>query len=284
MKAALAQIALFLLIGSSSADAQSWIALWQDDDEFLGMMENGDVYRYVPATGATQFAGSMGSGPWVSFGRNVGQLLALQPSGQVWGMNPSSGVASLFQTLPSDREWCALQQHPDIYSWFVISCDGQIWSLYEPVRLLADFGLCAPGRWICVANADDSYFATRESGDTWQGTFEYCAPAGSFGPGPWVGFSRNYVLYSSFLALKSNGEIWAHGWASSPPSLYLELPADREWCGFLTGPAWGTGPGYALTCSGEIWTADSPPALVGSFVQPTPIAVRTWGEVKAAYH
>ena len=50
-------------------------------------------------------------------------------------------------------------------------------------------------------------------------------------------------MYSSFLALKSNGEIWAHGWSPSPPSLYLVLPADREWCGFLPGPV--------LACEGS---------------------------------
>lgn len=283
MKTALTLSALILLAGSGPGWAENWIALWQDDDEFLGMIQSGDVYRHSPATGVTQFAGSMGPGPWVSFGRHGEQLLALRPDGQVWTMNASGGAAGLYQILPPDREWCALQQHPDVSASFAISCDGQIWSLYEPVRLLADFGRCAAGRWISVANADDSYFATLESGDTWQGTWEYCGPAGSFGPGPWVGFSRTYGMYSSFLALKSNGEIWAHGWWSSPPSLHLALPPDRVWCGLLTGPAWGTGPGYALTCSGEIWTADSPPTLVGSFSLPTPIESSTWGMTKAAY-
>jgi len=282
MRAALPLLALFLLIGSSPAGAENWIALWLDNDVFFGMAQNGDVYRYVPATSATEFVGSMGPGPWVSFGKIDQQLLALQPNGQVWAMDASGGAVSLYRTLPADREWCALQQHPDVQPSYVISCDGEIWSLYEPVRLLADFGPCAPGRWISIANADDSFFATLESGDTVQGTWEWCDPAGGFGPGPWVGFSRTYGASSSFLALKPNGEIWVHGWWSYPPTLYLALPADREWCGFLTGPEWGTGPGYALTCSGEIWTVDSPPVLVGNFALPTPVEARTWGAIKAS--
>jgi hypothetical protein len=283
MRVALPLFAVFLLIGSSPAVAENWIALWLDNDEFLGVTQNGDVYRYVPATGATEFAGSLGPGPWVSFGRNGEQMLALQPNGQVWGMDASGGTASLYQTLPPDREWCALQQHPDIYAWFAISCDGQIWSLWEPVHLLADFGPCAPGRWISVANADDSYFATLESGDTVQGTWEWCEAAGTFGPGPWVGFSRTYGAGGSFLALNPSGEIWALGRLPNPPTLYLALPPNREWCGLLTGPEWGTGPGYALTCDGEIWSVDSPPVLVGSFLPPTPVESRTWGAIKALW-
>jgi hypothetical protein len=281
MRTALALLALSLLIASTPAGAENWIALWLDSDTFLGMTENGDVYRYIPATSATEFSGSMGPGPWVSFGRNGEHFLALQPSGQVWTMD-ASGAASLYLTLPADHEWCALQQHPDIYAWCAISCDGEIWSLYEPVHLLADFGPCAPGRWICVANADDSYLATLESGDTVQGTWEWCDAVGTYGPGPWAGFSRTYGTNPELLALNPNGEIWTHGW-TWPPTLYLALPSDRVWCGFLSGPEWGAGPGYAFTCNGEIWTVASPPVLVGSFLPPSPVESRTWGAIKALW-
>ena len=282
MRATLLIVFLPILLGGSLAGAEAWVALWQIDDLFLGMTENGEVYSHDLATGQTQLAGAFGAGPWVSFGRDDEQLLALKPDGEIWAMPASTGVAVLHWTLPADREWCALQQHPDIYPSFAISCDGEVWSLYAPLQMLADFGLYAAGRWICIANADDSFFATLELGDTVQGTWEWCDPAGGFGPGPWVGFSRTYGASSSFLALKPNGEIWVHGWWSYPPTLYLALPADREWCGFLTGPEWGTGPGYALTCSGEIWTVDSPPVLVGNFALPTPVEARTWGAIKAS--
>ncbi len=284
MRTALPLLAfLLLLIPCNPAEAETWIALWQVNDEFLGMSTSGDVYRYIPATGTTEFAGSMGVGPWVSFGRHDEQLLALRPDGQVWAMDASTGAASLYRALPPDREWCALQQHPDIWPSYVITCEGEIWSLYEPVQLLADFGPCLPGRWISIANADDSFFATVESGDTAQGTWEGCDQAGTFGPGPWVGFSRTYGMSGTFLALKSDGEIWAHGWGPYPPTLHLALPPGHEWCGLLIGPIWNTGPGYALTCAGEIWTVDSPPVLVGAFVPPTPVESRSWGAIKALW-
>ena len=274
-------LAVALLVGSTPAVAEDWIALWLHQGVFLGLSHGGDVYRHNPGTGETEFVGSLGPGPWISFGKNGEDLLALRPSGEVWSMNASSGAARLDLALPSDREWCALQQHPDVVPGFAISCDGEIWSLRETLHLLADFGPCATGRWICIANADDSYFATLESGDVRQGTWEWCNPAGTYGPGPWVGFSRTYGAGGAYLALKPNGEIWAHGW--SEPSLYLALPADREWCGLLTGPVWDTGPGYALSCSGEIWSVESPPMLVGAFVAPTPALSSTWGAIKAAW-
>jgi len=277
-------VLLFVVLStllSGPAVAENWIALWQIDDEFFGMTEDGGVYRHDPATGQTELAGLFGPGPWASFGRHDDQLLALKPDGEVWAMPASTGVATLNWTLPSDREWCALQQHPDIQPTFAISCDGEVWSLYQPLQLLADFGPYAPGRWICIANADDSFVATLETGDTWQGFGDFY-PAGTYGPGPWVGFSRTYALGGDFLALHPNGEIWAHGW-SAPPSFFLALPADQEWCGLLTGPVWGTGPEFALTCTGEIWSVESPPALVGIFAASTPVENRTWGSVKSIW-
>ena len=282
MRAALLVTFLPILLGACPAGAEDWVALWQIDDLFLGMMENGEVYRHDPATGQTQSAGSFGDGPWVSFGRLDDRLLALRPDGEIWIMPASSGEAVPYWTLPADREWCALQQHPDIYPGYAISCDGEVWSLYEPQQMLADLGLYAAGRWICIATADDSFFATLESGDTWQGVGEYFGPSGTYGPGPWVGFSRTYGMGGNFVALRDNGEIWAHGW-SGVPSLFLALPADREWCALLTGPLWNTGPGYALTCAGEIWSVESPPSLVGTFALPTAVERSSWGRIKSAY-
>jgi hypothetical protein len=281
LRAALLLFVLALLVTSGPAVAGDWIALWLHEGVFLGLTEGGDVYRYSPGTGTTEFAGSLGPGPWISFGKNGESLLALKPNGEVWSMNASSGAAGQYLSLPSDREWCALQQHPDVIPSYAISCSGEIWSLWEPLRLLADFGPCATGRWICIANADDSYFATLESGDVRQGTAEWCEPAGRYGPGPWVGFSRTYGMDGSYLALKPNGEIWAHSWTE--PSLYLALPSDREWCGFLTGPVWNAGPGYAVTCSGEIWSVASPPEMIGAFELPTPVKTGTWGGIRAIW-
>ncbi len=271
---------LLLSLCTSPAGADDWVALWFIDDSFLGMMDNGDVHRYDPATGQTEPAGSFGSGSWASFGRVDGNLLALRSDGQVWIMPASSGQASLHWTFPADHEWCALQQHPDNQPTFAISCDGEIWSMWNPGYLLADFGPYATGRWIAVANADDSFFATLESGDTWQGMGDWCQQSGTYGPGPWVGFSRTYGMQGDFIALKSNGEIWEHGWFG-PPSLFLSLPVDREWCALLTGPLWDTGPGYALTCDGEIWSVESPPSFIGTFAQPTRVESGTWGSIKA---
>ncbi len=270
-----------LALTMSPAFAERWIALWLHEGGFLGLTEGGNVYRHVPGTTTTEYAGSFGSGPWVSFGKDGEFLLALKPDGEVWRMNASTGDAERDLSLPSDREWCAIQQHPDVAPAFAISCGGEIWSLWEPLHCLADFGPCASGRWICVANADDSYFATLESGDARQGTPEWCNPAGRYGPGPWVSFSRTYGANGSFLGLKPNGEIWAHGWTD--PSLYLAMPPDREWCAFLTGPVWNTGPGYALTCSGEIWSVASPPEMVGSFDIPTAVLPASWGRIRAIW-
>lgn len=282
MKAALLLFVSVCTLLVQPAMAQDWIALWLHDGAFLGLTEDGDLFRCQPATHGTELVGSIGTGPWVSFGKRGVELLALKSDGEVWTINAYDGVAAPYVTLPSDREWCAVQQHPDVMPSYAISCDGEIWSLWEPVRLLADFGPCAEGRWICIANADDSFFATLESGDARQGTPEWCNPAGAYGPGPWVGFSRTYEPNGgSFIALKSNGEIWAHGWTS--PWLLLTMPAGREWCGFLTGPVWGTGPGYALTCSGEIWSVASPPELVGTFELPTAVRRSTWGNVRTTW-
>jgi hypothetical protein len=281
MRSLLLIVLLPILLGASPAGADDWIALWRIDDLFLGMVENGEVYSHDPATGETQLTGTFGAGPWVSFGRHDEQLLALKSNGEVWAMPASTGIPMLCCTLPADREWCALQQHPDIDPSFAISCAGEVWSLYEPVEMLADFGLYAAGRWICIANADDSFFATLESGDTWQGFGESFDPSGTYGPGPWVGFSRTYGIGGNFIALGADGEIWAHGWTGNP-SLFLVLPGDRDWCALLTGPVWNTGPGYALTCTGEIWSVASPPAHVGTFVSAVPVERSTWGRIKSA--
>ncbi|HOX27160.1 MAG TPA: hypothetical protein PLL30_15965 [Candidatus Krumholzibacteria bacterium] len=273
-------IALFtLLAGGSPAAAQDWVALWRIGDSFFGMAESGDVYRHDPATGETEFVGSFGAGAWVSFGRQDDLLLALKSDGEVWTMPASTATAVLTWALPADRSWCALQQHPDTAPWCAISCDGEVWRLDEPQQLLADFGLFAAGPWICIATADDSFIATMENGDTWQGYGEYFEPSGTYGPGPWVGFSRTYGLGGEFLALNPGGEIWAHDWSGNP-SLYLALPADREWCALLSGPVWNSGPGYALTCAGEIWSVESTPAQVGTFALPVPVEQTTWGRLK----
>lgn len=94
MRAALLIALLPILLGVCPAGAENRIALWHIDDVFLGMMENGEVYRHDPATGQTQLAGSFGEGPWVSFGRRDDQLLALEPDGEVWAMLASSGEAT----------------------------------------------------------------------------------------------------------------------------------------------------------------------------------------------
>ena len=284
MRAALllSSLLLSLLVGVSPAGAEDWIALWTIGGSFFGMTENGCVYEYDPATGHTELTGSFGEGHWVSFGRRDDRLLALESGGQVWAMPASTGVAELYWTFPGDHEWCALQQHPDNLPTFAISCDGEIWRMWDPLEMLADMGQYATGRWISVANSDDSFFATLESGDTWQGMGDWFQQSGTFGPGPWTGFSRTYGMHGNFIALKPNGEIWEHGW-NWDPELFLALPADREWCALLTGPVFDAGPGYALTCAGEIWSVESPPALVGTFALPTPVEERTWGGIKAVW-
>jgi hypothetical protein len=280
MRAALLLLILVLVGGNRPAIAEDWIALWLHEEAFFGLTEGGSVYRHDPTIGSTELAGSLGPGPWVSFGKHGEDLLALKPNGEVWSMDASSGATVLYRSLPSDREWCALQQHPDIYPSYAISCEGEIWSLWEPLQLLVDFGPCAAGRWICLATADDSFLATLESGDVYQGTSEWCDAGGSYGPGPWVGFARTTPPGGgSFLGLKRNGEIWVHSWTE--PSLYLALPADRDWCGFLIGPAWDTELGYALACSGEIWSVAFPPELVGTFEIPIPVKSSTWGGIRA---
>ena len=92
MRAALLLFVLALLVTTSSAVAGDWIALWLHEGVFLGLTEGGDVYRYSPGTGSTEFAGSLGPGPWISFGKNGENLLALKPNGEVWSMNASSGA------------------------------------------------------------------------------------------------------------------------------------------------------------------------------------------------
>lgn len=179
MRSALALLVLFLPIGHAPVSAETWIGLWQVGDEFLGMTTGGDVDRYIPPISVTQCAGSMGSGPWVSFGRVDERIPALRPDGQIWAMDVSTGTANLYRTLPPDREWCS-PQYPEDGSSYAISCDGEIWNLYEPAQTRADFGPSVPGRWICVATVDDSLRATLESGDTVQGTWEWCDPAGTY--------------------------------------------------------------------------------------------------------
>jgi hypothetical protein len=138
---------LSVLVAAGPAGAENWIALWLIGDDFLGMTGNGEVYRYIPSTGEVVSAGSLGSGPWVSFGRQDEQLLALKSDVEVWAMPGSGGAAALYRALPADREWCALQQHPDLQPWLAISCDGEIWNLSAPPQMLADVGAYASGRW-----------------------------------------------------------------------------------------------------------------------------------------
>jgi hypothetical protein len=123
---------LVALVGTASADR--WLALWTEDDSWLGMKDNGEVWQLVPG-GAPTYFGTFGTGSWVSFSKSWAYphtLYALNSQGEIWAM--VTGNATLYRTLPSGREWCSLLTVPEGGSglgYFALACDGEIWTTAE---------------------------------------------------------------------------------------------------------------------------------------------------------
>ena len=135
--------------------------------------------------------------------------------------------------------------------------------------------------WIALWTWDDSWVGMNTNGEVRQyvpGT-DAAQLVGTFGDGPWAAFSRNNL---EILAMKPNGEIWAMN-GLGVTRLFLSLPADRQWCALLLVPEVSAGPYFALTCSGEIWTASEPPRYNGTFEGPVPTKATTFGAAKGLF-
>jgi len=144
MKTILALVLLAALtIGAANADR--WIALWTEDDSWVGMKEDGDVWQLVPGNDPVP-AGDFGPGPWIEFSKSWSDHAhyALRPNGEVWRLSSlgPSGVGVLFRSLPSDREWCALLTVPEACEGpeFTLACNGEVWVLTDPPRYVESFG------------------------------------------------------------------------------------------------------------------------------------------------
>jgi len=134
--------------------------------------------------------------------------------------------------------------------------------------------------WLALWTEDDSWVAISDEGEIWQ-LIPGNPPdhVGSLGPGPWVDFARKtqhpHVLYG----LRPNGEIWSWEF-NAPPTLYRVLPDDRQWCAIELNQEAGAPPGYALTCTGEVWVLADPPHYAGTFSPPVPAENASWGQIK----
>ena len=140
-----ALLAIFVLVAFSatSALAQQWIAIWTEDDSWVGVADDGQMWQLVPGN-PPNLVGSFGPGPWVDFGRRTSahphEYYALRSNGEIW-VRQIFGPATLFRTLPSDREWCALELcHEGGYPpYYALSCSGEIWALTDPPIYLDTF-------------------------------------------------------------------------------------------------------------------------------------------------
>jgi hypothetical protein len=144
-------------------------------------------------------------------------------------------------------------------------------------------GIARSDQWIGLWTEDDAWYGMKDDGEVWFYNPGTGTPVlvGSFGDGPWVGFSK--AASREFLALRASGEIWAMT-AFGSTRIFLTMPGDREWCTLLTAPEGGYGPNYALTCNGEIWVASDPPVYAGNFgSSPVPMNPASWGRLKAAF-
>lgn len=142
-------------------------------------------------------------------------------------------------------------------------------------------GAAAAQDWVALWTWDDSWVGMKSDGEVWQyvpGT-ELPHLVGTFGDGSWAAFSRNDL---EILALKSNGEIWAMNGLGAT-RLFLSLPSDRQWCALLTAPEGSSGPYFALTCAGEIWTTSATPRYAGDFDGTVPTKATNFGAVKGLF-
>jgi hypothetical protein len=135
MKILVVLIALAALSATPTL-ATRWIAIWTEDDSWVGVADDGQMWQLVPGN-PPDLVGTFGPGPWVDFGRKTSgyphEYYALKPNGEIW-VRQIFGAATLFRSLPSDREWCAIELcHEGGYPpFFALSCEGEIWSLADP--------------------------------------------------------------------------------------------------------------------------------------------------------
>ncbi len=129
---------------SSPAPAQRWIALWTEDDSWVAVADDGDIWQMTPS-GTPNHVGSFGAGPWVDFTRRSNpppEYFALKSNGEVWVCS-MFGTATLFRTLPSDREWCALEldQEAGYEPYWALTCNGEVWALSDPPQYWGTFAV-----------------------------------------------------------------------------------------------------------------------------------------------
>ena len=145
-------VAIFVLVSliASPALAVRWIAIWTEDDSWVAVADDGQMWQLVPGN-PPDLVGSFGPGPWVDFGRRTSQYpheyYALKSNGEIW-TRQIFGTATLFRTLPSDREWCALElcHEGGVPPFYALSCDGEVWTLADPPQHVDDFFISLPAR------------------------------------------------------------------------------------------------------------------------------------------
>lgn len=124
------------------AAAQEWRAIWTEDDSWVAVTSEGEVWQLVPGN-APVSVGSFGPGPWVDFARRTQHprsYYALKDNGEVWTRG-IFGPATLWRTLPADRPWCALEldQEAGFPPQWALTCNGEIWALSDPPQLAGTF-------------------------------------------------------------------------------------------------------------------------------------------------
>ncbi len=156
MKRLVAIVALIALL-AVPAFAEQWLAIWTEDDSWVGVADDGQMWQLVPGN-LPNAVGSFGPGPWADFARKTihpRQYFGLKPNGEIWTLG-IFGPASLWRTLPSDREWCALEldQEAGYEPSWALSCDGEIWALTDPPQYVATLALpqtsAQPTSWGCL--------------------------------------------------------------------------------------------------------------------------------------
>ncbi len=136
--------AVLVLAGLLAAPvaAQQWIAIWTEDDSWVAVADDGQMWQLIPGNLPLE-VGSFGPGPWVDFARKTihpRQYFALKSDGEIWTQG-IFGPATLWRSLPSDREWCALEldQEAGFEPYWALSCDGEVWALSDPPQYVTTF-------------------------------------------------------------------------------------------------------------------------------------------------